>query len=144
MVRIGLMSNKIWAANRREFLAGMGLAMFGAIPAARAAAAPTQSLPLRAKPGSLLLRPGQGETPIWSLDAPSPTLRFKRNSELEIALQNDLPSPVALNWHGLEGLGAVAPLTAQRPVAAGASTRFKASLHHAGTLFGDLSLLAPA
>jgi FtsP/CotA-like multicopper oxidase with cupredoxin domain len=144
MVRIGLMSNKIWAANRREFLAGMGLAMLGATPAAKAAAAPTQSLLLRAKPGSLLLRPGQVETPIWSLEAPSPVLRFKRGSELEIALQNDLPSPVALNWHGLDGVGAMAALTAQLPVPAGASTRFKAFFHHAGTLFGDLGLLAQA
>jgi FtsP/CotA-like multicopper oxidase with cupredoxin domain len=141
MVRIGLMSNSIWAASRREFLAGMGLATLGAIPATSAGAAPTQSLPLRAKPGGLLLSPGQGETPVWSLEAPSPALRFKRGSELEIALRNDLPGPVALHWHGLEG-DAAAPLTIQPPVPAGASTRFKATLHHAGTLFGDLCLLA--
>jgi FtsP/CotA-like multicopper oxidase with cupredoxin domain len=139
MVRIGLMSNIIWAANRRKFLAGMGLAMLGAVSSTRAAAAAAQSLQLRAKPGSLLLRPGQDETPIWSIEAPSPMLRFKRGSELEIGLQNDLPSPVALNWHGLDG---VALLTVQPPVPAGASTRFKAALHHAGTLFGDLGLLA--
>jgi len=122
----------------------MGLAMLGAIPAARAAAAPAQSLPLRARPGGLLLRAGQGETPIWSLEAPSPVLRFKRGSEVDIALQNDLPGPVVLNWHGLDGLSAVAPLSAQPPLAAGTSTRFKASLQHAGTLFGDLGLLAQA
>ena len=120
----------------------MGLATLGAIPVSQAAAAATRSLALRARPASLLLRSGQRETPIWSLEASSPVLRFKRGSDLEITLRNDLPSPVALNWHGMDGLNALDPLTAQPPVPQGASARFNASLHHAGTLFGDLGLLA--
>jgi len=142
MVRIGLMSNSNWTANRREFLAGLGLAMLGSAPPIQAATAGAQSLQLKARPGSLSLRSGQPETPVWLLEAPSPVLRFKRGSELEITLQNDLPSPVALNWHGLDGVVPADPLTAQPPLPAGARASFKASLRNAGTLFVDLRLLA--
>ena len=73
-----------------------------------AAAQSRLSLKLQAKAGSIALRPGQPETPIWSLQGspPDPGLRFRRGDELEIALQNDLPVPTVLNWHGLDGFAA--------------------------------------
>jgi FtsP/CotA-like multicopper oxidase with cupredoxin domain len=140
MVRIGLMASPIFPNNRREFLAGLGAAALGQILPGNATAAGAQPLPLRAKTASLGLRPGQAETPVWSLEGPSSTLRFKRGSELAIALQNNLPSPVALSWHGLDGVPSAEPLTAQAPAASGAKASVTAPLRHAGTFFADLRL----
>ena len=127
--------------NRREVLAGLGGAIIGAGLPRPTSAATAQALALRASSATLTLRPGQPKTPVWSLDGPGPLLRFKRGSDLDIALQNDLPAAVALNWHGWDGGAATEPLTGLAGVPAGAKTDFKTSLRHAGTLFGDLRLL---
>jgi FtsP/CotA-like multicopper oxidase with cupredoxin domain len=142
MVRIGLMSNGDWLPNRRALLAGLGAAALGAGADRSAFAAAATSVPLWAKPGTLALRPGQAETPIWSLEAPSRPPRFRRGSSVEIALQNGLDRPVAVDWHGLDGIPSAEPLLGQVPLAPGAKASFTASLRHAGTLFGDLRLLA--
>jgi FtsP/CotA-like multicopper oxidase with cupredoxin domain len=142
MVRIGLMASRISHISRREFLAGLGATALGNGLSRTASAAVAQALPLRAKTGTLALRPGQAETPVWSLEAPSPLLRFKRGSELAISLQNDLPGPVVLNWHGLDGAASAEPLTAQAPLATAAKTSFALPLRRAGTHFADLRLLA--
>ncbi len=140
MVRIGPMASRIFPINRRELLAGLGASALGQIPPEDTAVAGAQPLPLQAKIENLALRPGQVETPVWSLEGPSPTLRFKRGSELAVALQNDLPSPVALSWYGLDGVPSAEPLTFQAPAASGAKASVTAPLRHAGTLFADLRL----
>ena len=108
-----------------------------------AAAQGRPSLVLRAKPGVLALRPGQADTPTWSLQdsTPEPGLRFKRGGELELTLQNDLPIPTVLNWHGLDGVAAAEPLAARAPLLPGAKESLVIPLRHAGTLFCDLRLL---
>ena len=108
-----------------------------------AAAQSRLSLKLQAKAGSIALRPGQPETPIWSLQSspPDPGLRFRRGDELEIALQNDLPAPTVLNWRGLDGVPAAEPLAARSPLAAGASENLAIPLRHAGTFLCDLTVL---
>jgi FtsP/CotA-like multicopper oxidase with cupredoxin domain len=120
----------------------MGGAALGAAFGSANATGPAQALMLRANAGSLPLRPGQAETPIWSLEGAAQALRFKRGGGLEIALQNDLPTPVVLNWHGLDGAAAAEPLAAMVPLAPGAKGDIAAQLRHAGTFFGDLRLLA--
>jgi FtsP/CotA-like multicopper oxidase with cupredoxin domain len=67
-------------------------------------------------------------------------LRFRRGDQLEIALQNDLPISTVLNWHGLDGVPAVDPLSARAPLAAGARENLIIPLRHAGTLLCDLAL----
>jgi FtsP/CotA-like multicopper oxidase with cupredoxin domain len=142
MVRIGLMASRIFPTTRREFLAGIGAAALGAGLAPASVAGAAQSVVLRAKTGSLALRAGQDATPIWLLEGPSPTLRFKRGSTLEVALQNDLSEPILFNWHGLDGAPSVEPFTGQTVLQGGARATFSAPLRHAGTLMGDLRLLA--
>jgi FtsP/CotA-like multicopper oxidase with cupredoxin domain len=137
MVRIGLMASRFSPIDRRDFLAGMGAAALGAGLAPASAAQP---LTLRVKTGSLALRPGQAETPIWRLEGPSPALRFKRGDTLEMTLQNDVSGPVVLNWPGLDGAPTAEPFTGQSPLPGGARTAFSVPLRHAGTLFGDLLL----
>ncbi len=143
MVRIDLMPDRIFRLDRRELLAGLGAAALGPAVPDIAAAQSRLSLKLQARAGSIALRQGQAETPIWSLQGspPDPGLRFRRGDELEIAFQNDLPVPAVLNWHGLDGVAGTEPLAARPPLAPGARENLLIPLGHAGTLLCDLTLL---
>jgi FtsP/CotA-like multicopper oxidase with cupredoxin domain len=141
MVRIGLMASRIFTIDRRHLLAGMGAAAVGGALSPAIAAGAMQPLALRARPGSVALRPGQAETPVSLLEAPAPALRFKRGDGLEIALQNDLAVPAVINWRGLAGSPSADPLTGQAALKAGGRTTFSATLRDAGTQFADLRLL---
>jgi FtsP/CotA-like multicopper oxidase with cupredoxin domain len=101
------------------------------------------SLTLQAKAGAIALRPGQPETPIWSLGGPTTDrdVGLKRGDAVEITLLNDLPVPTVLNWHGIDGVPAAEPLAALAPLAPGAKQTFAIPLRHAGTLMCDLRLL---
>jgi FtsP/CotA-like multicopper oxidase with cupredoxin domain len=136
------MNDPAFPLTRRQVLAGLGASAFGASmpPAALAQARP--SLVLQAKPGVATLRPGQPDTPIWSvLTPPASSMRFKRGDELEVTLGNDLPVPLVLNWHGIDGAAAAEPLMARPPLASGAKDSFVMPLRHAGTFLCDLRLL---
>jgi FtsP/CotA-like multicopper oxidase with cupredoxin domain len=139
------MADRIFQLDRRELLAGLGAAALGAIPPDRATAQSRLSLKLLARAGSIALRPGQPETPIWSLQgtsqSPGPGLRFRRGEEVEITLQNDLPSPAMLNWRGLDGVSAAEPLVARSPLAPGAHENLVIPLRQSGTLLCDLTVL---
>jgi FtsP/CotA-like multicopper oxidase with cupredoxin domain len=143
MIRIDIMVDRILRLDRRELLAGLGAAVACPALPGIAAAQGRPSLVLRAKPGVLALRPGQADTPTWSLQGstPEPGFRFKRGGELEITLQNDLPIATVLNWHGLDGVAAAEPLAARAPVSPGAKESSVIPLRHAGTLLCDLRLL---
>ncbi|WP_291685470.1 multicopper oxidase domain-containing protein [Bradyrhizobium sp.] len=140
------MADRIFRLDRRELLAGLGAtAALGAAVPDIAAAQNRLSLKLQAKASTIALRPGQSQTPIWSLQGspPDPGLRFRRGDELEIALQNDLPAATVLNWHGLDGVAGAEPLAARPSLAAGARETLKENLlmRHAGTFLCDITLL---
>ena len=143
MVRIDIMADRTLRLNRRKLMAGLGIAALGPAMPRIAAAERRPSLMLQAKAGDLALRPGRPDTAIWSLAGPTPepAFRFERGEELEIALQNDLPVPMVLNWHGIAGAPAAEPLTARRPLAPGARETYLIPLRQAGTLLCDLRLL---
>jgi FtsP/CotA-like multicopper oxidase with cupredoxin domain len=98
---------------------------------------------LQAKAGIVALRPGEANTPIWSLLGPAPErdISLRRGDELEITLANELPVAAALNWHGLDGVPAAEPLAARAPLSPGAKETFVIPLRHAGTFMCDLRLL---
>lgn len=136
------MADRIFRLDRRELLAGLGAAALGQAVPDFAAAQSRLSLKLQAKAGSIALRPGQPETPIWSLQgSPPDPVRLRRGDELEIALQNDLPAPAVLNWHGLDGVAAAESLASRPPLAAGAKENLVIPWRHAGTFLCDLTLL---
>jgi FtsP/CotA-like multicopper oxidase with cupredoxin domain len=141
MVRIGLMAKRISLTSRRTFLGG--LCAFALVPRRSPAAVAPKALLLRASATKIALRPGQGETPIWSLNGPTPgaALRFKRGEEVEISLQNELPVPVALDLRGLDGNTAAEPLTVRAPLAPAATTSFSVPLRQAGNFLCDIRLL---
>jgi FtsP/CotA-like multicopper oxidase with cupredoxin domain len=144
MVRINLMVDRSLRLDRRELMAGLAAAALGpAMPATAAAVQSRPTLSLRARAGTLALRPGGPETPIWSLagQAPDSGFRFKRGDELEITLANELPVPTVLNWHGMDGFPAAEPLAVRTPVGPGAKETFLIPLRQAGTFMCDLRLL---
>jgi FtsP/CotA-like multicopper oxidase with cupredoxin domain len=137
------MTGRPFLPSRRHFLAGTGAAMMW--PTASLAQQPQiqpKSFVLRAAPLTIPLRPGQPETGISGLIAEGtgavPT--FARGDEVAVTFRNDLPIPVALNWHGLDGNPAAEPLTGRPFLAAGGSETFKVAFRHAGTLMCDARL----
>jgi FtsP/CotA-like multicopper oxidase with cupredoxin domain len=137
------MADRIFPLNRRELMAGLGAAALGPAIPPMAVAQGRPSLTLQAKAGVIALRPGQPETPIWSLGGPTPDrdVGLKRGGRLEITLLNDLPVPTVLNWHGIDGVPAAEPLAALTPLAPGAKQTLAIPLRHAGTFMCDLRLL---
>src|SRR4051794_20642626 len=102
------MTNRVTPLTRRRLLAGLGATVLGPVTPSVATAQGRTSLMLQAKPGTAALRPGQPDTPVWSLvtSAPESATRFRRGDQLEVTLGNDLPVPVVLNWHGVGGVPA--------------------------------------
>jgi FtsP/CotA-like multicopper oxidase with cupredoxin domain len=143
MVRIDVMADRISRLGRRELMAGLGAVALGPALPRITAAQGRPTLALQAKADVLALRPGQPDTPIWSLQGakPSPGLRFKRGDTLEVTLGNELPVPAILNWYGIEGVPVAEALAARMPLAPGARENLVIPLRHAGTLLGDLRLL---
>jgi FtsP/CotA-like multicopper oxidase with cupredoxin domain len=147
MVRIDLMADQIPRLDRRELMAGLGAAVVSPAIPGMAAAQDRPSLTLQAKADVLALRPGEPDTPIWSLQdtlqdtKPSSGLRFKRGDTIQVTLGNGLPVPTMLNWHGIEGVPAAEALVARLPLAPGATENVTIPLRHAGTLLGDFRLL---
>ena len=122
-------------------MAGLGAATIRPLLPAPAAAQARPSLTLRAKASTIALRPGQPDTPIWSIGAENDVLRFKRGDTLEINLANDSTAPVALNWHGLDGVPTAEPLLAGPALAAQSRQSLVIPLRYAGTFMCDLRLL---
>jgi len=142
MVRIG-MADRIFLLTRRELMAGLGAAALAQAAPPMAAAQTRSSLTLRAKTDVIALRPGEPVTPIWSLQGatPRPGLRFRRGDAVEVTLENELPVPMALSCHGIDGVPAVEPLAARAPLAPGGSETCVIPLRQAGTFLCDLRLL---
>ncbi len=136
-----MMADRTFPPNRRQLLAGLGAtALAPAIPFI-AAAQGRASLVLQAKPGTIALRPGEADTPIWTLQGRPIPSRFKRGEELEITLHNELPAPTALYWRGIDGVPAAEPLATRAPLSSGGKETFVISMRHAGTFMADLRLL---
>ncbi|TMK07290.1 MAG: copper oxidase [Alphaproteobacteria bacterium] len=135
------MADRIFRLDRRGLVAGLGAAVLSPALPRIAAAQGRPSLMLQAKAGVIALRPGEANTPIWSLLGPAPDIRLKRGDELEITLANELPVAAALNCHGLDGVPAAEPLAARVPLLPGARETLVIPLRHAGTFMCDLRLL---
>ena len=139
MVRIDGMADHIFRPDRRALLAGLGAAVLNPAAVAPALAQGRPAVMLQAKADVLALRPGEPDTPIWSLAGSD--LRFRRGASPEIAFGSDLPNPMVLNWRGIDGASAAEPLLARASPASGARDTFAVPLPHAGTFLCDLALL---
>jgi FtsP/CotA-like multicopper oxidase with cupredoxin domain len=136
------MNGDPFGPTRRTLLAGIGaIGIHGAVTR-RGMAAESPPPVLAAKSGSIVLRPGQKASSVWTLQSsPQQSLRFRRGERLDLALANELPAPVAFGWRGVQAVSSN-PLTAQPPLAPGDRGRLTAPLSQAGTGLCDIRLLA--
>jgi FtsP/CotA-like multicopper oxidase with cupredoxin domain len=135
------MADRIFRLDRRELVTGLGAAVLSSALPRITAAQGRPSLMLQAQAGVIALRPGEGDTPIWSLLGPAPDISLKRGDELTITVANELPVAATLNWHGLDGVQAAEPLAARVPLSPGARETLEIPLRHAGSFMWDLRLL---
>jgi FtsP/CotA-like multicopper oxidase with cupredoxin domain len=120
--------------NRRDVLrAGAAACTPSTFVAAPAGAATRR---LRAAPAEVAAA-GQGSLAVWAYDAtvPGPLLRHPRGAELDVELDNALPDPTTIHWHGVRlpnPMDGVPHLT-QPPVAPGERFLYRFALPDSGT-----------
>ncbi|WP_249780830.1 multicopper oxidase domain-containing protein [Bradyrhizobium sp. dw_78] len=155
MARIETMADRILRPNRRRLMAGLGVTALGAVlrptldpafprlllPAAWAQ--PQPGLALHARIDVDASNPAKPDALSWLLNgvAQADAGKSRRGDTIEFTLCNDLTVPMALTWHGLDGVLAAEPLTMRTPLAAGATERVQIPLRQAGTLLSDLRLI---
>jgi FtsP/CotA-like multicopper oxidase with cupredoxin domain len=140
MVRIGLMARQFLRIHRRALMAGFGASAFGLLLPGASPAQGRPQVAIQARRGTLGLRSGTPDTPVWMLA--SPELRFRRGEDLQVEFANDLTVPVALDWRGIDGVPAIEAFTGRRLLAAAGWEKVRIPLRHAGTFLCDMSLLA--
>jgi FtsP/CotA-like multicopper oxidase with cupredoxin domain len=140
MVRIGLMTRRNLQLDRRALMAGFGATSLGMLLPAESQAQGGPTVAIQARRGTLSLRSGGPETPVWMLAAPE--LRFRRGDSLQVEFANDLTVPAGLDWRGIDGVPAIEPLIGRRLLAATGWEKVRIPLRHAGTFLCDMSLLA--
>jgi FtsP/CotA-like multicopper oxidase with cupredoxin domain len=129
---------------RRHLLAGVGAAAaMGPASPIRAQPRNPQTLAVDATPAPLRLGPDRAETAVWSLrtGGSSATPRFHQDEAIDLTLHNGLPAPLVLNWHGIDGVPSIEPVTARRPASPGETDRYSLPLRQAGTFLCDSRIL---
>jgi FtsP/CotA-like multicopper oxidase with cupredoxin domain len=132
---------------RRDFLAvSTAAAACAAFPWARAAT-PTRTLRAGIARIPLVGAP-HPTTEVWSYesDVPGPELRFKRGERLIIELENRLPDPTTVHWHGVRLPNAMdgVPYLTQPPVQRnGGRFMYEFALQDAGTFWYHPHLGSP-
>ena len=120
---------------RRTLLAAAATAPF-----ARLAVAGSGPRRLRAAPARVeLVGEGWPSTEVWAYDGtvPGPTLRGRQGERLVVEVENGLPEPTTVHWHGLRvpvGMDGV-PGSSQPPIPPGGRFRYELPLLDAGTFW---------
>lgn len=126
--------------DRRALVRGFGAICLGLMLPRGSAAQGRPTVAIQARRGSLALRAGGPETPVWMLAAPE--MRFRRGEELQVEFANDLNVVAGLDWRGISGVPAIEPLIGRRLLAPAGWEKVRIPLRQAGTFLCDLSLLA--
>jgi FtsP/CotA-like multicopper oxidase with cupredoxin domain len=118
---------------RRGFLgAAAGASLFPRAATGRDAA-------LVAAPATASIVPGQPATAVWAYhgQVPGPTLRFRQGERARIAVENRLPQPTTVHWHGLRLPNAMdgVPEVTQPAIAPGGRFVYEFDLPDAGTFW---------
>jgi FtsP/CotA-like multicopper oxidase with cupredoxin domain len=119
---------------RRELLRALALPALAPL-AARAAQPPRR---LRAA-ATQVAAAGQPSLAVWAFDAqvPGPLLRLARGALLDVAIDNALPAPTAIHFHGVRMPNAMdgVPHLTQSPIGPGDSFRYRFALPDSGTFW---------
>lgn len=136
-----LLQTSSTALTRRSFLVGAAACAGAlALPAGRARAATTRDVTLTPAPArAALVGPPYPDTAVWAYDGrvPGPELRVRQGERLRIAVDNRLPVPTTIHWHGLRlpnSMDGVAHVT-QPPIAPGARFVYEFDAPDAGTFW---------
>ena len=93
---------------------------------------------LIAEPVKQELMPGK-VIDLWGYNgsAPGPTIQVNQGDRVRIIVDNHLPEPTSMHWHGFEIPFAMdgAPGSSQDPIAPGGRFVYEFTLHQAGTFF---------
>jgi manganese oxidase len=93
---------------------------------------------LIAEPVTQELIPGKVVT-LWGYNgtAPGPTIQVTQGDRVRIILENRLPEPTSMHWHGFEIPMDMdgAPGSSQDPIPSGGRFVYEFTLHQAGTFF---------
>ncbi len=93
---------------------------------------------LIAEPVKQQIAPNQTLT-LWGFNgsAPGPTIQVNQGDRVRIILENRLPEPTSMHWHGFEIPNDVdgGPGVSQAPIKPGESFVYEFTLHQAGTYF---------
>ena len=129
------------ALTRRAFLtrsAAFGAAL--ALPVSRVHAAAVRDFTLTPAPAeAALVGAPHPPTAVWAYDGsiPGPELRVRRGDRLRVAVENGLPAPTTVHWHGLRlpnAMDGVAHVT-QAPIARGERFVYEFDANDAGTFW---------
>lgn len=135
------MTNQVFSPSRRALLTGLGCTVLASGLRLPASAQGSQALALQARPGMAALGAGPPPSSIWALEsANAGPIRFGKG-DLAVTLSNELPAPIILNWLGIDGAQAAAPLTAQAPIPPGGRASFVLPLRQSGTFLVNAQLL---
>jgi len=128
--------------SRRQILASAGIAATFSVVQGRAQplTGSASVTVLRAqKANANLLGPNAAATPVWAYNGaiPGMVLHAKRGEELRVQLQNELPEPTSMHWHGLRVPNAMdgVPGLTQSPIAPGGNFEYRFRLPDAGTFW---------
>jgi FtsP/CotA-like multicopper oxidase with cupredoxin domain len=124
--------------SRRQVLQGGGAALVASALPYRSAAAAEVTLTPRPSRASLI-GGSHPDTEVWAYngEVPGPTLRFRQGERARIVVENRLPQPTTVHWHGLRlpnAMDGVPDLT-QKPVEPGDRFVYEFDLPDAGTFW---------
>jgi FtsP/CotA-like multicopper oxidase with cupredoxin domain len=110
----------------------------GAYPAAAPTSIGVRKFELRAAPARVQQFDGRLLS-VWAYNGqvPGPVLRVRLGEEVEVRLQNDLPQPTTIHWHGVRVPNAMdgVPGVTQDPVPAGGAFTYRFTPKDAGTFW---------
>ncbi|OIQ27621.1 MAG: copper oxidase [Alphaproteobacteria bacterium MedPE-SWcel] len=123
-------------SSRRRFLAGF--AALSVAPALPHRARASQVRHLQLAPASQQIAPeGYPETNLWCVNGsmPGETLRLPQGDRLRVEVENQLPQPTSLHWHGIRLDNAMdgVPGVTQPPIQPGERFTYDFALPDAGT-----------
>ncbi len=130
---------EVFALNRRRLLLAAvpaPLLAVGCVAALRTPKEPRQ-FELVARPASVALRSGQPAVAAWTYggSVPGPEIRVTQGDRLRIVVQNQLPQPTTVHWHGIRVPNAMdgVPHLTQPPIEPGRRFVYEFDVPDAGT-----------
>jgi FtsP/CotA-like multicopper oxidase with cupredoxin domain len=130
------------ALSRRRLLLTAGAAILAGLAVPRSGPAAISGPEYRLTAGAgraLLLGDGKPATDVWCYQnqVPGPDIRIRQGDRLRVRVENRLPRPTTVHWHGIRLPNAMdgVPHLTQEPIAPGESFLYEFDVPDAGTFW---------